>query len=330
MRDIIFQELRECNRVISQINGTDERENGNKILTDVVEKMCELTNIGRKEGLLALEEAACDLEDIYNGKYLKSMIMLIVDGTDPKLVEELSSARYFSANLSGYAALHYLVMMFGSLAIQAGENPRVIEEKLLALIPDEVADLYRKKQDEPRNNPQIQEGELNLDILEEYYNGGIAAMPGDENYFQIKVTDYAIKSLDDRSIQRVLRDVDNCDLALAMKGLSGEVRHRLFDNLSRRLAIMIAEDMEFMGPVRMKDVAKAVAKIFNIIIKLIRYGEVTSADGEALCLFAKIFDAAEDDAMNKKIEEAESDIYKLMKEYNSTSHKIINAPWKNS
>lgn len=330
MRDIIFQELRECNKMIEQTNDLQKRKEGNKILIEIIEKMCELTNIVRKEGLLALEEAAYDLDDVFYGKYLKSMIMLIVDGTDPELVEELSTARYFSANLSGYEALHYLVMMFGGLSIQAGENPRIIEEKLLSLVPEEVAEMYRQKQNEPCENKQEQEIGLNLDILEEYYSGGIAAVPGDEHYFQIKVADYAIKSLDDRGIQRVLRDVDNRDLSLAMKGLSGEVRHRIFDNLSRRLAVMIAEDMEFMGPVRMRDVASAIMKIFSAVIKLINFGEVTSADGEALCLFAKIFDAAEDDAMNQKIEEAESDLYKLMKEYNSSSHKIINAPWKNS
>lgn len=330
MRDIIFKELRDCNRMISKIEDETEREIGNKLLVDIVEEMCDLSNIGRKEGLLALEEAVWNLDDVVNGKYLKSMVMLIVDGTDPELVEELGTARYFAANVIGYDALQYLVMLFGSLAIQAGENPRIIEEKLLSLIPEEASQIYRKKQEKTRESKPSPSAELDVDILEQYYNGGIAATPGDAFYFQIKVADYTIKSLDDRSIQRVLRDVDNCDLALAMKGLSGEVRRRLFNNLSRRLAVMIAEDMEFMGPVRMKDVSVAVIKIFNIIIKLISRGEVVSADGEALCLFGKIFDAAENEAMEKKIDEAESELYKIMKEYNSTSHKIINAPWKNS
>lgn len=138
MRDIIFQELRECNRKISHINVMEERKKNTEILTDVVETMYKLSMIAKKEGLLALEEAAYGFENLYNGKYLKSMILLIVDGTSPDLVEEICTARYFAANLLGYEALHYLIMMFGGLAIQAGENPRVIEEKLLALLPTEV------------------------------------------------------------------------------------------------------------------------------------------------------------------------------------------------
>ena len=62
--------------------------------------------------------------------------------------------------------------------------------------------------------------------------------------------------LDDRAIQRVLRDVDNGDLAIALKGSNEDVQNAIFNNLSKRLAVMIKEDMEFMGPVRMKDVAQ--------------------------------------------------------------------------
>ena len=58
--------------------------------------------------------------------------------------------------------------------------------------------------------------------------------------------------LDDRAIQRVLRDVDNSDLGVALKGANDEVQAAIFKNLSSRLAAMIKEDMEFMGPVRRK------------------------------------------------------------------------------
>ena len=74
--------------------------------------------------------------------------------------------------------------------------------------------------------------------------------------------------LDDRAIQRVLRDVDNNDLGIALKGANEEVQNVIFKNLSKRLSAMIKEDMEFMGPVRMKDVEEAQQKIVGIIRKL--------------------------------------------------------------
>ena len=85
--------------------------------------------------------------------------------------------------------------------------------------------------------------------------------------------------LDDRAIQRVLRDVDNNELAVALKNANEEVQNVIFRNLSKRLAAMIKEDMDFMGPVRIKDVEEAQQKIVNIIRKLEDAGEIVVARG---------------------------------------------------
>ncbi len=85
--------------------------------------------------------------------------------------------------------------------------------------------------------------------------------------------------LDDRAIQRVLRDVDNSDLAIALKGANEEVQNAIFNNLSKRLALMIREDMEFMGPVRMKDVEEAQQKIVNTIRRLEDASEIVISRG---------------------------------------------------
>lgn len=88
-----------------------------------------------------------------------------------------------------------------------------------------------------------------------------------------------ILSLDDKSIQRVLREVDNNELAIALKGSNEEVQTAIFNNLSKRLATMIKEDMDFMGPVRMKDVEDSQQKIVNIIRKLEDAGEIIISRG---------------------------------------------------
>ena len=85
--------------------------------------------------------------------------------------------------------------------------------------------------------------------------------------------------LDDRSIQRVLRDVENSDLGVALKGSNEQVQAAIFNNLSKRLAAMIKEDMEFMGPVRMKDVEEAQQKIVSVIRKLEDAGEIVISRG---------------------------------------------------
>jgi len=88
-----------------------------------------------------------------------------------------------------------------------------------------------------------------------------------------------IVTLDNRSIQRVLREVDNHDLALALKGSSEEVAKVIFNNMSKRMAEMIKEDIEFMGPVRLRDVEEAQQKIVNVIRKLEEMGEIIISRG---------------------------------------------------
>ncbi|NMB44542.1 MAG: flagellar motor switch protein FliG [Clostridiales bacterium] len=88
-----------------------------------------------------------------------------------------------------------------------------------------------------------------------------------------------IISLDDRAIQRVLREIDNNDLALALKNANEEVQRVIFRNISQRLASMIKEDMDYMGPVRVKDVEEAQLKVVNAIRRLEEIGEIIISRG---------------------------------------------------
>lgn len=88
-----------------------------------------------------------------------------------------------------------------------------------------------------------------------------------------------ILTLDNRSIQRFLREIDNNQLALALKGATEEVQKVIYSNMSKRLAEMIKEDIEFMGPVRLKDVEEAQQKIVNVIRKLEDAGEIVISRG---------------------------------------------------
>lgn len=83
--------------------------------------------------------------------------------------------------------------------------------------------------------------------------------------------------LDDKAIQKVLRELDNQDLAKALKNVDQEVQEKIFKNMSKRAASLLREDMEFLGPIRLKDVEEAQQKIVNIIRKLEEEGEIVVA-----------------------------------------------------
>jgi flagellar motor switch protein FliG len=86
-----------------------------------------------------------------------------------------------------------------------------------------------------------------------------------------------IVMLDDRAIQKVMREVDSQELAKALKSVDTEVQDKIFRNMSKRAAGMLKEDMEFMGPIRLKDVEEAQQKIVSIIRHLEDTGEIVVA-----------------------------------------------------
>ncbi len=88
-----------------------------------------------------------------------------------------------------------------------------------------------------------------------------------------------ITTLDNTSIQRVLREVDTRDLAYALKGSSEEVANAVYTNMSKRAAQTLKEDIEFLGPVRLIDVEKSQQNIVSIIRRLDETGEIVVARG---------------------------------------------------
>jgi len=85
--------------------------------------------------------------------------------------------------------------------------------------------------------------------------------------------------LDDRAIQKVLREVDTSELAKALKSVDSEVQDKIYRNMSKRASQLLKEEMEYMGPIRMKDVEESQQKIVSIIRKLEDAGDIIVARG---------------------------------------------------
>jgi flagellar motor switch protein FliG len=89
-----------------------------------------------------------------------------------------------------------------------------------------------------------------------------------------------ILQLDDRAIQKMLRRVDNKTLAMAMKGANPEMTERLMHNLSQKAAELLRDDMDVLGPVRIRDVEQAQRELVNIVRQLEDAGEIIISRGE--------------------------------------------------
>ena len=143
MNNIFYNELRKC---CKEMYG--DRENSEKIskVIEAYDRAILFSDIARKEGLLALEEASegLDLNDVTQ-EFLLQSIMLVVDGTDPELVAEIGMNRIVANSFSSFEGLVVLMYYKAALMIQSGVNPRVIEEYLKSLMPDFVRKVLSQK-----------------------------------------------------------------------------------------------------------------------------------------------------------------------------------------
>jgi flagellar motor switch protein FliG len=83
-----------------------------------------------------------------------------------------------------------------------------------------------------------------------------------------------IVNVDNKGIQAVLKEIDNDELALALKTANKELQEKIFGNMSERAAALILEDMKYMGPVRVSDVEAAQQRIVDIVRRLEDAGEI--------------------------------------------------------
>lgn len=85
--------------------------------------------------------------------------------------------------------------------------------------------------------------------------------------------------LDNLSIQRVIRECESDDLMLALRVASDEVKEKIYNNMSTRMAVTIQEEIELMGPVRLREIEEAQSNIVAIIRRLEDAGEIILARG---------------------------------------------------
>ena len=88
-----------------------------------------------------------------------------------------------------------------------------------------------------------------------------------------------IIQLDNNSIQKVLKEVENKELTLALKGVAEEVKNKILGNMSERATNMILEEMEYMGPVKLSEVEEAQQRVVDIINKLKEDGQIVVVGG---------------------------------------------------
>ena len=238
---------------------------------NAISTVVHMSMVGRQEGLLALEEMF-----VYNPAPeeapVSQMILLVVDGTDPEIIAEVLTNLYWANKYEENEALVQYVLMRGTLLVQEGLNPRIIEEMLKTLLP---ISLHKACSEHVEEKYTIWKAESDAKIIEWYKNWESIVLKDEFKAKRVQEIEGLVLTLDDRAIQRVLRDIDNSDLVTAISAFSEKGRNLMLKNTSRRLGLMLIEDLLRMYRwYREDDILAAAEKIEKIIRKLESRGEI--------------------------------------------------------
>lgn len=321
MKDIILNEL----QAVYQAMKPKQEAVAVQSAAHTIGLIDNFADISRKHGLLGLERYVTGRED-----FLSRNAMLIVDGYTWEEIEINGIAQYLSkiAKKEPEERLLALMDLAGLELVWNRQNPHLIEERLLAMAPEGTRDLVDEAREQAEEELLARVGEKKMepmDPVELVTHTGIPEYS--ENEQITRMTDQALREMDTKSIERLIREVQHKDIAVAMTKLSGDAVQNLFDAMSPNMAHMLAEDAVYMGPVRIKDVEAACTLIMNALIKLADAGEIIFRKAETTYpMLLKQYQASADPEAQREIakssiEQRQEDI-ELLKEFGVSDEDI--------
>ena len=228
----------------------------------------QLANVARKQGVLALEKIADDLPD--EEFFIKTGLMLIVDGIDPELVRSIlqgyiMSSCGFGETFNGAGYLKRIVEMEAMLGIQMGVNPRILVEKMFSLLGEAF-------HSEAQSYCETVLTSENEQFTESYAD--MQDLPsGEGDPWLVKV----LSSVSNHDIQVIMKEVPQHTMSLALCGLPAVVQERVFNNMSRKITSMLKFSMHIYPGLEI-DIKKAQLEIIGIVKRMQDMGEIIFGD----------------------------------------------------
>lgn len=239
-------------------------------LIDAATEIMTFANLARREGLLALEDAAKRTKS----DFLRQLVILVVDGTCPEIIAEIGTNFYWTKAPDGEDAMADYLFLRGMLAIQDGENPRALEKILLSLMPAAQRQEYWEQIEGLHQSAGV---ERLFEIHPSFQDTAV--------WEPIHRLENTVSGLDNRCVQRVLRGLDNRDLAICLYVFEQDVRKKLLSNLSAGLAQAIVEDVALCASYSEQEVSACMRKVQDVIRHLQETGElcVSPVSGDTSC-----------------------------------------------
>lgn len=234
----------------------------------LIEKIVGFAELASLEGLLAWEKHSKTCESAL----MRVGMELAVDGIDKMTIKYCLEDMIAGSYTTGVELLKQYIIGNGILCALNGDHPNVIRKLLTANLGEDVYGEVMKQEwekqdaeDSPTDNRFEWDEEFTFD--ESWIEEQRKAFNSNAEFEDIA-------KLDSMSIQRIWRDANIADIAVALKICSDEIKSAIFANMSGRLVAMIEADMKIMGPVRARDVEEAQERIVNCVRKLKEQGKI--------------------------------------------------------
>lgn len=313
---ILLPEMKHLHEILRQEEGmlsSEDKKAGHMGFVTHCEEIIRYASVARKEGLLSLEDIADEKEMDPDGSFDKELIQMVVDGCDPELIKRIILLKYFSTEQNICQKIKNIMSIYGLLSIQAGENPRMILQMLTNMIPDDVQEIAKKIDFRGETSSCTKEV-----IIDDYCKGAIRLREKDLGYFETKLCEDMLLSLNHSSIQRVLRDIDTYSLMNAMKVFSGECRRHIFNSMSSREGQDLAKGLREDDPAdektyylhsewEIKRIREEIIRILSVIDRLSRSAEIVLDANSNVRFLSLIMKQISVDANNRKEKRKEYD-----------------------
>ena len=238
-----------------------------------------LVRTARKEGLLALEDAAKEIPaEIRFYQDIQSAVSYVCGGLEGEdIIEiltarywiknlqaedltEIPTSRYWAKNLQGDDALLYFMMILSVIRIQDGVPPYLLECLLIACLPDDAAEKYKEyKKQYPSAETEKTPVEALLSHEPDIGEGGILVVK--------RLLEEKIELADVQTLKGMIHDAKGTDLEVSLKGLSVHAIKKIFSTMPDYKADEYASNCEYMGPVRKIDVMASMSELIAIFEK---------------------------------------------------------------
>lgn len=224
-----------------------------------IDKVLQLSEKVKISGILALEQEI----DIVESEFFKKSIQLLIDGVEPEALKEILLNYTLCGDHRGKELLIRVLIIEGILAIQQGVHPLIIREKLSSFFGEDfISEICRHFGLDSES--QLKKIESFISVYQD--------KPTRSK--ETSLLEEPLGRMVNRSLQRLLREIDKYTLVTAISGSSGKIQAKVLKSVSKKLAIMLIDEMDAIDAPNVSEIVDSQKHVLETMHSLRDQGDI--------------------------------------------------------